>query len=89
VTSRPRQEHRRAAGLGLLDPRRLTGKKREHFEKQLRKLREVNALGGVAFWVEDVRDFITIIKHVLAGGRVEEPETGGPPVLLPRAGGHA
>jgi hypothetical protein len=67
------------------DPARLRGKSREHFERQLRKLRDLNRQGGVAFWCDNVHDFITILRHVLAGGRVEEPGYG-PPVILPATG---
>lgn len=55
------------------NPSKLTGSKREHFERQLAKLRRTNEQNGVGFWVDDAEEFILIMREVLGGGRVEEP----------------
>jgi hypothetical protein len=58
------------------DPSKLTGDHKAHFDRQLAKLRETNARGGVGFWVEDAEEFLSIMRIVLDGGRVEEPGYG-------------
>jgi hypothetical protein len=59
------------------DPAKLRGEKREHFERQLAKLRRVNELGGVGFWTDDSEELARVILPlVLAGARVEEPGYG-------------
>jgi hypothetical protein len=69
------------------DPGKLRGEKREHFERQLARLRATNAQGGVGFWTDDAVEFLEILRHVLAGARVEEPGYGRPVVFYP--GGRA
>jgi hypothetical protein len=65
------------------DPSKARGEERERFEKQLARLRRTNAQGGIAFWCDDSLDFIMIMRHVLAGARVDEPGYGRPIVYYP------
>jgi hypothetical protein len=65
------------------DPSKARGEERERFEKQLARLQRTNAQGGIAFWCDDSLDFIMIMRHVLAGARVDEPGYGRPTVYYP------
>jgi hypothetical protein len=65
------------------DPDKARGEERERFERQLARLRRTNAQGGIAFWCDDSLDFIMIMRHVLAGARVDEPGYGRPTVYYP------
>lgn len=53
------------------DPRTVRGAERERFRRQVAKLREVNAAGGVGLWVRDPGEFLEALRKVLAGWRVE------------------
>jgi hypothetical protein len=65
------------------NPAKARGEERERFEKQLARLQRTNAQGGIAFWCDDSLDFIMIMRHVLAGARVDEPGYGRPTVYYP------
>jgi hypothetical protein len=65
------------------DPSRLRGKKREHFERQLARLRRTNDQGGVGFWIDDAVEFVSVVRWCLGGGRVEEPGYSNL-ILVPR-----
>jgi hypothetical protein len=59
------------------DPSKLRGSKREHFERQLERLRRTNATGGVAFWTDDAKELAEVIlPEIIAGASVEEPGYG-------------
>lgn len=62
------------------DPSKLRGAKREHFERQLAKLKRTNELGGVGVWVDDAAEFLAIMREVLVGASVDEPGYGRPVV---------
>jgi hypothetical protein len=54
-------------------PNKLRGEKREHFERQLERLRKTNAAGGIGFWTDDAEELARIIlPEVLAGASVIE-----------------
>lgn len=53
------------------DPSRLRGEKKAHFDRQLARLRETNAAGGIGFFCDDVLIFVNVMRIVLRGGRVE------------------
>jgi hypothetical protein len=53
------------------DPRRLRGKAREHFDRQLDRLRRTNANGGFGFWVRDAAEVIRVLERIREGWRVE------------------
>ena len=55
---------------GGFDPARLRGARREHFERQLARLREVNAGGGYGFWVRDAAEVIGALERIRQGWRV-------------------
>jgi hypothetical protein len=65
------------------NPAKARGEERERFEKQLARLQRTNTQGGIAFWCDDSLDFIMIMRHVLAGARVDEPGYGRPTVYYP------
>lgn len=65
------------------EPSKLQGEKREHFDRQLARLQRTNAQNGIAFWTDDAEEFLTIMRHVLAGARVDEPGYGRPTVYYP------
>lgn len=65
------------------DPARLRGEKRDHFERQLARLRKTNEQGGIGFWCDDAAEFLEIMRHVAAGARVDEPGYGRPVVWYP------
>lgn len=65
------------------NPSKLKGDKREHFERQLSKLKEVNVLGGVGFWADDATEFLSIMRHVLDGASVVEPGYGPLEIVYP------
>jgi hypothetical protein len=65
------------------DPARARGEERERFERQLARLKKTNEQGGIGFWVDDPEEFLTIMRHVLAGARVEEPGYGRPVIFYP------
>jgi hypothetical protein len=65
------------------DPARARGEERKRFERQLARLKKTNEQGGIGFWVDDSEEFLTIMRHVLAGARVEEPGHGRPVVYYP------
>lgn len=59
------------------DPSKLRGEKREHFERQLSRLRKTNEQGGVGFWVDDAKELAEVIlPELVAGGRVVESKEG-------------
>jgi hypothetical protein len=59
------------------DPSKLTGKKREHFDRQFARLRKTNENGGVGLWVDDAEEFMRVILPLLLdGATVEEPGYG-------------
>jgi hypothetical protein len=53
------------------DPRRLRGKAREHFDRQLDRLRRTNANDGFGFWVRDAAEVIGALERIRDGWRVE------------------
>jgi hypothetical protein len=53
------------------NPRRLRGKAREHFDRQLDRLRRTNANGGFGFWVRDAAEVIGALERIRSGWRVE------------------
>jgi hypothetical protein len=55
------------------DPNKLRGEKKAHFDRQLARLQQTNANGGIGFWCDDVSEFMDIMRHVLNGALVEEP----------------
>lgn len=65
------------------DPNRLSGAKREHFDRQLARLKEVNDLGGIAFWTDSCDLFIHAVRWCIDGGSIEEPGYGKL-VLVPK-----
>jgi hypothetical protein len=67
------------------DPSKLRGEKRAHFERQLARLRKTNELGGCGFWCDDAAEFLTIMRHIISGARIEEPGYGPPVVIYPEA----
>jgi hypothetical protein len=59
------------------DPNKLRGEKREHFERQLARLRRTNEQGGVGFWTDDAEELAKVILPLLLeGASVEEPGYG-------------
>jgi hypothetical protein len=59
------------------DPSKLRGAKREHFERQLSRLRKTNENGGVGLWTDDAEEFMRVILPLLLdGSSVEEPGFG-------------
>ena len=58
------------------NPSKLRGRKREHFERQLERLKKTNAQGGVGFYTDDSEQFLTVMRHVLAGASVVEDGYG-------------
>lgn len=54
------------------EPSKLRGKAREHFERQLAEMKRINESNGVAFWVDDAVEFLTIMRFILQGYRVIE-----------------
>ena len=59
------------------DPSKLSGKAREHFDRQLARLRKTNENGGVGLWVDDAEEFMRVILPLLLdGATVEEPGYG-------------
>jgi hypothetical protein len=52
------------------DPARLRGKAREHFARQVAKLRETNRLGGIGLWVSDAEHFLAALRRILEGWSV-------------------
>jgi hypothetical protein len=65
------------------DPLKLKREKKAHFDRQLAELQRINASNGVAFWVADSEEFLTILRHVLAGARIVEPGYGRPEIIYP------
>jgi hypothetical protein len=65
------------------DPLKLKGEKKSHFDRQLAELQRVNDSNGVAFWVADSVEFLTIMRHVLAGAKIHEPGYGRPEIIYP------
>lgn len=45
------------------DPAKLRGEKRDHFLNQIARMRTLNDRGGLAFWVNDVGDFVHVMKR--------------------------
>ncbi len=62
------------------DPRKLTGKKAEHFARQLAHLKRINAEGGLAFWLDSGDALVGFMRRVLEWPtiRVEFDEHGFP-----------
>jgi hypothetical protein len=60
------------------NPARLRGSKREHFDRQLGRMRTSNEAGGLAFWVRDGADATRAFRRVVStpGLRVEIDATG-------------
>jgi hypothetical protein len=52
------------------DPARLCGARREHFDRQLARLLEVNTHGGYGFWVRDAAEVIVALERIRQGWRV-------------------
>jgi hypothetical protein len=70
-------------------PERLRGAKREHFERQLARLRQTNENGGYGFWCTDAAQVIHALERIRVGWRIafdgdypvltdEPPGTEGP-----------
>lgn len=53
------------------DPRRVYGKGRERWLKQLAVLRETNADGGYGFWTDDPQHAFEVLRLLREGYRVE------------------
>jgi hypothetical protein len=58
------------------DPRRVHGQARAHFERQLSRLRRLNAEGGFGLWVRDVADLVRALTRIKSGWRVEIDPAG-------------
>ncbi len=52
------------------DPRKVRGKARERWERQLARLRRTNENGGYAAWVTDAAHVIKVLEGIKAGYRV-------------------
>jgi hypothetical protein len=53
------------------DPSRLRGRAREHFDRQLARLRKTNHNGGYALWVTDATQVVHALGRIREGWRIE------------------
>lgn len=60
------------------NPRRLRGAKRDHFLRQLDRLRRTNDNGGIGLWVRSAENLLYALPRILAGARVVFDEQGFP-----------
>lgn len=60
------------------NPMKLRGKAREHFDRQLERLRRTNANGGYGFWVTDAEQALRTLERINQGWRVEIDDDGWP-----------
>lgn len=60
----------------FFDPSKLHGKARDHFGRQLARLRKTNELGGIGMWVRSSKDFVDAMIKVLDGWKVDIDEAG-------------
>ena len=60
------------------DPRKLRGKDRDHFDRQIAEMRRINAAGGLAFWVRDGVDAARAFARIMStpGLRVDVDDDG-------------
>jgi hypothetical protein len=58
------------------DPCRLRGRARDHFQRQLERLRRTNSTGGFGFWVTDPSQAAHALRRIRDGWRVEIGEAG-------------
>jgi hypothetical protein len=71
---------------GDFDPRKARGEERGRFLGQLQRLKDVNAGGGVGFWVNDSRQVAESMPKILEGWNVEFDDDGFPWVVSPDKG---
>lgn len=57
-------------------PRRVRGKDRLRFLRQLERLRRTNAQGGVGLWVRDGAELAAALQMIVHGARVEIDDRG-------------
>jgi hypothetical protein len=60
------------------DPNKVGGKERARFILQIAKLSRTNEAGGIGLWVRDAGDFLSAMRKILAGCRVEFDAAGFP-----------
>lgn len=52
------------------DPEKLRGKKREHFDRQLARLKLTNANGGYGVWVTDAGQVLAVLDGICGGRQI-------------------